>query len=91
MNITFLKLYRTNELNGIFYNSQEVGLAKALVKLHPEHHVDIILLTKKSEEHKKGVLARKNTGCFGAEIKSVVISENINLHILRQKVLVITG
>ncbi len=46
MNIVFLKLYITEELNNKFYNSQELGLAKALLEMHPEHRVDIILLSK---------------------------------------------
>ena len=45
MNIVFLKLYITDEVNNAFYNSQEMGLAKALVKKHPEHHVDIVMLS----------------------------------------------
>ncbi len=44
MNIIFLKLYITSEVNNAFYNSQEMGLAKALVEKHPDHHVDIVLL-----------------------------------------------
>ncbi|MBQ9590305.1 MAG: glycosyltransferase family 4 protein [Butyrivibrio sp.] len=92
VNITFLKLYRTNELNSVFYNSQEVGLAKALVKLHPEHHVDIVLLTKKSTE-----LNKKNTGndtCSitktsdyldEKQVENVFISDNITLHIIVAK------
>ena len=46
MNITFLKLYITDEINNGFYNSQEIGLAKALVEKYPEHRVNIVLLTK---------------------------------------------
>ena len=50
MNIVFLKLYITEELNNQFYNSQELGLAKALIASHPEHRVDIILLSKSVKE-----------------------------------------
>ncbi len=46
MNITFLKLYITDELNSNFYNSQEIGLAKAVTRVHPEHRVNIVLLTR---------------------------------------------
>lgn len=46
MNITFLKLYITDELNSNFYNSQEIGLAKAVTRVHPEHKVNVVLLTK---------------------------------------------
>lgn len=46
MNIVFLKLYITWEINNTFYNSQEIGLAKAITDIHPEHRVDIILLSK---------------------------------------------
>lgn len=46
MNIVFLKLYITDEVNSAFYNSQEMGLAKALVKAHPEHRVDIVLVSR---------------------------------------------
>ena len=46
MNIVFLKLYITGEINNKFYNSQEIGLAKAVTEIHPEHRVDIILLSK---------------------------------------------
>lgn len=70
MNITFLKLYRTNELNSVFYNSQEVGLAKALVELHPEYHVNILLLTGEGS---------------GAEVQCTDISDNISLRILSAK------
>lgn len=53
MNIVFLKLYVTNEVNSAFYNSQEIGLAKALVKLHPEHHVDVVMLSRNVTAEKK--------------------------------------
>ena len=46
MNITFLKLYITGELNSSFYNSQEIGLAKAVTDVYPEHMVNIVLLTR---------------------------------------------
>jgi len=46
MNITFLKLYITDELNSNFYNSQEIGLAKAVTRVHPEHRANIVLLSK---------------------------------------------
>ena len=46
MNITFLKLYITDELNSSFYNSQEIGLAKAVTRVHPEHRVNIVLLSR---------------------------------------------
>ena len=46
MNITFLKLYITNELNSSFYNSQEIGLAKAVTTVYPQHRVNIVLLTR---------------------------------------------
>lgn len=46
MNITFLKLYITEELNSSFYNSQEIGLAKAITEVHPEHRVNIVLLSR---------------------------------------------
>lgn len=46
MNITFLKLYITDELNNGFYNSQEIGLAKAITRVHPEHRVNVVLLTR---------------------------------------------
>lgn len=46
MNITFLKLYITNEINSSFYNSQEIGLAKAVTTVYPEHRVNIVLLTR---------------------------------------------
>lgn len=46
VNIVFLKLYITEELNNKFYNSQEIGLAKALLEVHPEHRVDIIMLSR---------------------------------------------
>ena len=46
MNITFLKLYITDELNSNFYNSQEIGLAKAVTRVHPEHSVNVVLLTR---------------------------------------------
>ena len=46
MNNVFLKLYITEEVNNTFYNSQEIGLAKAVTDIHPEHRVDIILLSK---------------------------------------------
>ena len=45
MNITFLKLYITDELNSSFYNSQEIGLAKAVTEVYPEHRVNIVLLS----------------------------------------------
>lgn len=50
MNIVFLKLYITNEVNNAFYNSQEIGLAGAILRSHPEHHIDIILLSKSVEK-----------------------------------------
>lgn len=46
MNITFLKLYITDELNSSFYNSQEIGLAKAVTRVHPEHRVNVVLLSR---------------------------------------------
>ena len=46
MNITFLKLYITDELNSNFYNSQEIGLAKAVTEVYPEHRVNIVLLSR---------------------------------------------
>lgn len=46
MNIVFLKLYITGEVNNKFYNSQEIGLAKAVTDIHLEHRVDIIMLSK---------------------------------------------
>ncbi len=46
MNIVFLKLYITDEVNTAFYNSQEIGLASAVLSAHPEHHIDIVLLSK---------------------------------------------
>ncbi|MCR5556654.1 MAG: glycosyltransferase family 4 protein [Butyrivibrio sp.] len=46
MNITFLKLYITDELNSSFYNSQEIGLAKAVTEVYPEHRVNIVLLSR---------------------------------------------
>ncbi len=46
MNITFLKLYITNELSGSFYNSQEIGLAKAVTEAYPQHRVSIVLLSR---------------------------------------------
>lgn len=46
MNITFLKLYITDELNSNFYNSQEIGLAKAVTTVHPEHRVNVVLLSR---------------------------------------------
>ena len=46
MNITFLKLYITDELNSSFYNSQEIGLAKAVTEVYPEHKVNVVLLNR---------------------------------------------
>lgn len=46
MNITFFKLYITDELNSNFYNSQEIGLARAVTKVYTEHRVNIVLLTR---------------------------------------------
>ena len=46
MNIVFLKLYITDEVNSTFYNSQEIGLARAVLSAHPEHNIDIIMLSR---------------------------------------------
>ena len=54
MNIVFLRLYITNETNSAYYNSQEIGLAKALVELHPEHRVDIVMLSG-GEPHREQI------------------------------------
>ena len=59
MNITFLKLYITDELNSNFYNSQEIGLAKAVTRVHPEHRVNIVLLSR--DESKKQEITDKVT------------------------------
>ena len=46
MNIVFLKLYITEDVDNKFYNSQEIGLARAICKAHHDHRVDIILLSR---------------------------------------------
>lgn len=69
MNITFLKLYTTKELNSAFYNSQELGMAKALVEVYPEHNVNVVLLTY-----------RKSTGT--KELKKEHINNKITLYIV---------
>ena len=50
MNIVFLKLYITEDTGDKFYNSQETGLAKALVSRDPANRVHIILLSKSVSE-----------------------------------------
>ena len=52
MNIVFLKLYITDDIDDRFYNSQELGLARALTARHPEHRVDIVLLSYGCREKK---------------------------------------
>ncbi len=61
MNIVFLKLYITEETNDKFYNSQELGLAKALVNLHPEHRVVIILLSGGNSKSRDIIVSDKIT------------------------------
>ncbi|WP_034445964.1 glycosyltransferase family 4 protein [Butyrivibrio sp. AE2032] len=66
MNIVFLKLYITNEVNDVFYNSQEMGMARALVKAHPEHHVDIVLLSRTVSARQDAIVASKGRDESGA-------------------------
>lgn len=49
MNIVILKLYITDEINGKYYNSQEMGMAKALIRSFPDHRVDIVVLSGKAK------------------------------------------
>ncbi|MBE5823705.1 MAG: glycosyltransferase family 4 protein [Butyrivibrio sp.] len=68
MNIVFLKLYITREINNTFYNSQEIGLAKAVTYIHPEHRVDIILLSKACvQEEAYGISDRITVHVFPAK------------------------
>ena len=53
MNIVFLKLYITNDVDNKFYNSQEIGLARAICKADPEHRVDIVFLSRSVSYRKK--------------------------------------
>ncbi len=57
MNILFLKLYITEDVDNKFYNSQEIGMAKALVDIHPEHRVDIVLLSNKISEERSSEIS----------------------------------
>ncbi len=88
MNIVFLKLYITGEVNNKFYNSQEIGLAKAVTELHPEHRVDIILLSKNcsheevnciSDRISVHVLPAKGIGHHGILDLSILLNWNADL------------
>ena len=81
MNIVFLKLYITEDVDNKFYNSQEIGLARAICKAHPEHRVDIILLSKRvSTKQKYDVSARISVHTLPA--RGFGHHGFINLHIL---------
>ena len=58
-----------NEVNSDSYNSQEIGLAKALVQIHPGCHVDIVLLS---------------IGCKG-DMSSKDILPGITLHVVKAR------
>ncbi len=77
MNIVFLKLYITNEVNNAFYNSQEMGLAKALVEKHPEHHVDIVMLSES--------VSKRQYSKLRAEVLGQDEAGDIRVHVLPAK------
>ena len=81
MNIIFLKLYITGEVNNAFYNSQEMGLAKALVKKHPEHHVDIVMLSGTVSERQDS----QNDGGSAQERAGDGKGAAISVHVLPAK------
>ncbi len=77
MNILFLKLYITNEINNAFYNSQEIGMAKAITELNPSYKVDIVLLAR---ENKKA--GDENTSNHSDSAKCIPVTDRITLHII---------
>jgi 1,2-diacylglycerol 3-alpha-glucosyltransferase len=88
MNIVFLKLYITGEINNKFYNSQEIGLAKAVTEIHPEHRVDIILLSNAcsheevndiSDRISVHVLPAKGIGHHGILDLSILLKLKVDL------------
>lgn len=59
MNIVFLKLYITEDVDNKFYNSQEIGLARAICKSNTEYRVDIVLLSKRVTSKQRYVDSEK--------------------------------
>ena len=95
MNITFLKLYITDELNSSFYNSQEIGLAKAVTEVYPEHRVNIVLLSRGESRVEKitdkvtlHVVKAKGVGHHGMLRRGVAgepdNEENLGLDIIKE-------
>lgn len=53
MDIIFLKLYITDDVDNKFYSSQEIGLARAICEAHSDYRVDIVLLSRSVEARER--------------------------------------
>ncbi len=84
MDILFLKLYITNEVNNAFYNSQEIGMAKAITELNPTHKVDIVLLARGNKKSCEGA-GKEADDSAGFHEKCIPVTDRITLHIIPAK------